>query len=691
MFLEVSRRIPLGLAAAAAALLIPALLPAAEADRAAGWAASFDSHPPLSFVYGGRPSAELLPTWRKEVKVAGNRREVSYTDPSTGLVLRAVITVFGDFPAAETVLYFRNGGAADTPILEDVRALDARLPARGRDPVLYYAKGATCSMDDFMPMRRVFNKKGVLHLEPGGGRSSSDFMPFVNIETQGEGTLVGLGWSGEWALDFDRASQGDDIRVRAGMALTHLLLHPGEEIRTPLVLTLFWQGDRRRGQNLLRRFVLAHHRPAAGGVPVRMPVTASHWGGTPASVHLENIRHIAAHKLPFDYYWIDAEWFGNGPWFLNPGNWNVKRDLYPEGFRPISALAQQSGMKMLVWFEPERVSEGTQWASEHPGWLLEVPRGRRVYNWGESQADPRWVVNESLRNQIKENDRLFNLGDPAALRFITEFFSGKIEEFGLGCYRHDANIAPLEFWRAADAPDRQGITEIRWIEGLYAFWDELLRRHPGLIIDNCASGGRRIDLESMSRTLPLWRTDFPATPTARQCHSYGLLQWVPLNATAASSFGPDADYVLRSGMSSGVNFGLFSPGDVSQPPTDYARYPYAEIARRIEQYRGIQKYFDGDFYPLTEYTQAEDAWMAYQLDLPRAGEGLVVALKRPRSSYSDAQFRLEGLDANASYQITDLDSGAARDVPGSELAKSGVAVHLGGKPASALFRYRRLP
>lgn len=690
MVFDNSRQTACRLLVAVAALIVPELLPASEAGRAADWAKSFETRPPVSFIYGGKPSAELLPAWRREIKVAGDRHEITYTDPATGLAVRAVTTVFRDFPAVETVLYFRNGGASGTPLLEDIRALDVSLAAQGRDPVLYYAKGATCSIDDFMPLRRVLNMKGTLHLEPGGGRSSSDYLPFVNVETQGQGMLVGLGWSGEWAIDFDRAARGDDFRVRAGMALTHLKLHPGEEIRTPLVLTLFWQGDHVRGNNLLRRFIMAHHRPTAGGVPARMPIAAPHWGGTSASVHLENLRHIAAHKLPFDYYWIDAEWFGSGPWYANTGSWQPKRDLYPDGFRPIGELAQTNGMKLLLWFEPERVTEGSTWQREHPEWLLEVPKSRRVYNWGESQNDPRWVTSESLRNQINENDRLFNLADPAARRFLTDFVSGRIGEYQLGCYRHDANIAPLEFWRAADASDRQGITEIRWVEGLYAYWDELLRRHPGLIIDNCASGGRRIDLESLSRSLPLWRTDFPSSPTVRQCHTYGLLQWVPLNATSAHVFGPDADYDLRSGMSTGVNLSLYSTGDTAQSATDYERFPYAEIALRIEQYRGIQKYFYGDFHPLTEYTQAEDAWMAYQLDLPETVEGLVVVLKRPRSSYSDATFRLVGLDPHASYEITNLDGGAPRTMTGADLANGGLPVHLDAGPASALIRYRRV-
>jgi alpha-galactosidase len=35
----------------------------------------------------------------------------------------------------------------------------------------------------------------------------------------------------------------------------------------------------------------------------------------------------------------------------------------------------------------------------------------------------------------------------------------------------------------------------------------LLAANPGLFIDNCASGGQRIDLETCARSIPLWRTD----------------------------------------------------------------------------------------------------------------------------------------------------------------------------------------
>ncbi len=248
-------------------------------------------------------------------------------------------------------------------------------------------------------------------------------------------------------------------------------------------------------------------------------------------MHLDNIQKIIRHQLPIQYYWIDAEWFGTGGWPVNVGNWQVKRDLYPAGFKPLSDALRGSGRELLLWFEPERVYKGTPWHKEHPEWLLDAG-------------------GDSL---------LLNLGNPDARKFLTDFISDRVTEFGLGCYRQDFNIDPLGFWHKADAPDRQGITEIKYIEGLYAFWDELLRRHPNLIIDNCASGGRRIDLETVGRATPFWRTDGPRDAIAHQCHSYGLLAWVPLSAISEDRAGDD--YEFRSSMCSGLCLNWWVSGD----------------------------------------------------------------------------------------------------------------------------------
>jgi hypothetical protein len=83
--------------------------------------------------------------------------------------------------------------------------------------------------------------------------------------------------------------------------------------------------------------------------------------------------------------------------------------------------------------------------------------------------------------------------------------------------------------------------------------------------------------------------------------------------------------------------------------------------------------------------------MAYQLDLPEAGEGLVVVLKRPSSGRTSGTLRLHALDRNAAYQVTNLDTGKTEAVPAGTLLGAGLEVQLAGKPDSALVRYRRTP
>ncbi|PUU97480.1 alpha-galactosidase, partial [Acinetobacter baumannii] len=66
---------------------------------------------------------------------------------------------------------------------------------------------------------------------------------------------------------------------------------------------------------------------------------------------------------------------------------------------------------------------------------------------------------------------------------------------GAAGYREDTGLP----YAGEDAPDREGIAEIRSVEALYEIWDGYRARIPGLLIDNCGGGGSRVDLETLSR------------------------------------------------------------------------------------------------------------------------------------------------------------------------------------------------
>ena len=633
--------------------------------------------PPFSFRYEGKSSKLFIRDWkfsreRERLDDARRKYTFKYEDLEGKLHVSCECISFKDFPAVEWVVKFENNGEEDTSIIEDIQALDATFRRRGRGEfILHYALGSSATRKDFAPVDELINH--VLYFSPIGGRSSNTTaLPFFNIEAgEGCGVMIGIGWTGQWAATFAK-EKPSSLHVRAGMELTHLKLHPGEKVRTPRIMLLFWRGeDYIQGHNLLRRFILAHHWPKKDGKPVTLPFSccsAPLYNEATEATERNQI-DFASHFVEFgvEFLWIDAGWyeFRKSIWD-GLGNWFVDRKRFPNGLKPVSDALKKMGMGLILWFEPERVYQGTWLDREHPEWIIKLP------------GNP---------------NGLFNLGNEEARRWLTDYISNMIESEGISVYRHDFNIDPLPYWRAVDEPDRQGITEIRYIEGLYAFWDELLRRHPDLIIDNCASGGRRIDLETISRSVILHRTDYQYyEPNGAQSHTYGISLYIP--AAAIGSGYPDV-YCFRSAISNGVNLG-WNPYQPKIPqvwkvpfPVDLSEPFPMETARRLcEEFKRVRHLFFGDFYPLTPHSVTDDTWIAYQFHREDLRQGMVLAFRRPKCPVPIVCLKLRGLSPNARYEVH-FDNSDVRVFTGRQLAE-GLEVKIDDAPGSALITYRQL-
>lgn len=618
---------------------------------------------PFSFVYGGQSSRETLAGWERKTldekrSSNGAIQVIQWTDAKTGLKVVADITPLTDFPAVEWVLHFQNTGAVDTPMLENVRVLDQTLGTGPADAplTLDQINGSTAAESDFVPQQRKLKPGETMLLAPHGGRSSDSTFPFFNIRSGDGGIFVALGWTGQWSASVDRFGSGAS-RVQAGMELTHLKLHPGESIRTPSVLLLRWKGDLDEAHNLFRRMMLAHYQPKLNGVPVKLAIGGQSFNswylGKRAEWATEAGQLASARvnqAIGADTLWMDAGWFPGG--FPNGvGNWVPRPNDFPHGLKPVGDECRKLGLRFLVWFEPERVAPGTQLANDHPEFVLGGKAGG-----------------------------LFNLGDEKARRYMTDLLDRYITDWGLACYREDFNMEPLAYWRQNDPPDRQGITEIRHIEGLYAMWDELRARHPGLYIDNCASGGRRIDLETCRRAVVQTRSDSEGAPGRadwEQSQTWALSQYVPLNA----SFTWDlSTYDFRS-YSTG---GFLGEWDILDP-----KFPADSVRAGIAEIRANQKYWLGDYYPLTPSTLASDKWMAYQFHRPDLDEGMVLAFRHAQSPDAVLKVSLHGLDPQKEYAVEFIDEdrkSVTRALNGKELA--AVELQISRQRASLLLRYR---
>ena len=206
---------------------------------------------------------------------------------------------------------------------------------------------------------------------------------------------------------------------------------------------------------------------------------------------------------------------------------------------------------------------------------------------------------------------------------------------------------PRPYWDAADAPDRVGITEIRHITGLYEMWDELLAKNPGLLIDNCSSGGRRIDIETAARSIPLWRSDVQCWPafntTAMQGQTQGLGLWVPLSTGCSDR---EDTYVFRSALGPGI---VLTMGDFEKDTSKHFSVDW--LRTMLDQLNTVRPYFLGDFYPLLSFSIAEDAWAAWQYDRPDLGEGMLLALRRAQSPFAAITALLHGLAPDCAIRV----------------------------------------
>ena len=631
---------------------------------------------PFSFVYGGRSSAEIIDKWTRTVAAekideTRIRRTLTLADPETGLEVRAVALLYLDTPAVEWTLFFTNRGAKDSPILENVKAVDETIALDSQKQAnLHRLVGSPCRADDWMPFEDAVVAEKPIEFAPEGGRSSSGASPFFNLEWPGGGVITAIGWTGQWTAKVERNKGG--LRLSAGMQSMHLKLHPGESIRGPRIMQVFWQGgDPFRGYNLFRQAMLSHIVPKHGGSPVVPPIAhmSTSFYELNDSTEQNTLSHLEPIRgLGFEVFWLDAYWTRGG-FPAGMGNYGfpltmAESPAFPRGLKPISEAAKKEGMGFLVWFEPERVAPGTYLAKEHPAWVIS-PSG--------------------------DGSGLVNLGTPAAREHLTKYLVAAIKEYDMAWLRIDFNIDPLGYWQFLDKqdPDRAGMAEIRYVEGLYRLWDDILAACPNLAIDNCASGGKRIDLETCSRSIPLWRTDATIAPLfaknyeqaamQNQVMTAGLNRYLPFHVSGQMGASP---YLFRSGFNGGIAFA---------EDCRTADYPRELLKQAIAEGKRVRKYYFGNFYTLSDVTLSVKDWCILQYHLPKEAAGMIVAFRRPESPDSAHTADLLEIDPKAEYEITrsaTYQPSAPEKISGEKLRR--LKIDIDERPGSVILEYRRI-
>jgi alpha-galactosidase len=310
----------------------------------------------------------------------------------------------------------------------------------------------------------------------------------------GEVWAAHLAWSGDGEYLVERLSEGAGVLSSLIGVGEHLLpgelrLARGESYRTPDAVFV-WSDAGIDG--LSERL---HSSVRAGAAHPRRPrpLVLNTWEAVYFDHALDPLNRLAeaASAVGVERFVLDDGWFaGRRSDRAGLGDWFVDRSVWPDGLAPLAERVRELGMEFGLWFEPEMVNPGSRLETEHPEWMLAPSDG----------YGPSWRSQHAL-----------NLAHPGAWEYLLERISSLVAELDIAFIKWDHNRDLAE-----PTDRRSGSAGVHaQTQALYALLDELHRRHPGLEIESCASGGGRVDLGILERTQRVWASD-TNDPVARQ-------------------------------------------------------------------------------------------------------------------------------------------------------------------------------
>ena len=606
-------------------------------------------NPAYNFTVGGKSIQASSDDWDftigeesavGQVYDGGKTTYITVSHKKSSLVATVEATIYEDYATCEWTVFIENTGDENSPVIKKFYALDTTLDTGISD--IYFSKGSN-DKEDFELMKSAVCPINMIY-NANGGRSES-WLPYFNICGDNYGVVVTNGWTGQWYSSFRQSAGGVSVIEKQETFKGYLTA--GEEVRSPLVSLTFYNND-----NPLKGFNTFRSWQKECVIPDEAATTLTNWSVDTTSsdsmvAGINSLSEEEAEKI--DILWVDAVWYqfkeNDGNWFNSVGNWAC-RDTFPDGFKPVSEAAANRDMRLMVWLEAERCAKDTivyNAINDKEGWL-----------WDTGDED-RYMINFA-------NEDAFN--------YITNYVCNFLKDNGISILRLDCALAPYDDWREMDDiyyDGRDGFEENHYVTNLYRYYDTLMENIPGLYLDNCCSGGKRLDTELARRSVPLWRTDYNCTDenglhnddihTVTQAHTYGISFWYPVEGINQYYSG---EYAYRSCIIPCTMYDL--------------------------EYNEIRKYTLENYYPLTYGGIDNSKYLAMQFG--EADEGIALIYKRDNVTDNEYTLVLNGLDSNANYTVSDYD-GIIPTVTktGKELMSEGITINIESTPKAVIMQY----
>jgi len=318
--------------------------------------------------------------------------------------------------------------------------------------------------------------------------------------------------SAGWHVDLSQTARGAVVGLFGPTNLEHQFAHrlaPGAEFAlVPAAIAVSDEGSDGAFAELTRYRRTLHPAAHSEGLPVVYNDFMNTTMGNPSTeVLLPLVREAAA--AGSEIFCLDAGWFASpnhGDWWSTVGEWCEAPDRFPDGgLRRITDAIHAEGMRVGIWFEPEVIG-------------VDSPAARTL---------PNEAFFARFGERVREHDRFhLDFRHLAARAHVDDAIDRVIAEHGVSYLKLDYNINPgsgteHDATAAGDGLLGHARAYRAWLEALQA-------RHPGLLIENCASGAMRADYGLL-----------PATHLQSTSDQQNFALYPPIAASAPASILPE--------------------------------------------------------------------------------------------------------------------------------------------------------
>ncbi|MBO4298246.1 MAG: alpha-galactosidase, partial [Clostridia bacterium] len=343
------------------------------------------------------------------------------------------------YGATDWIVWFENRGTRDTGILSDAESV---LRCAGSYPTL---KGILGDHTNWYRPYALDVAASPRYFESNSGRATHVNFPYFNLECGDGGVMLAIGWAGTWRADFryDRAAGETEARLRSVNRL-HTRLRPGETIRTARFAMLpYAVRNEHYAANCWRSWFINCNMPRAdaSGAALAPFSTCCLSGdtGLPNSdgsisercfTWRPSLEKMIAEDVKVDFRWFDAGWYvapdlssPESDWWGTVGTWTLDPAKWPgDSFRESTDFTRAHGMRTLMWFEPERVTDPDSLAK----------------NFG---YNPEWAIRREGVKAISNN-----IGNPDCFRWTVDRIKKTLSDNHVDMYREDNNSDQAGLW-----------------------------------------------------------------------------------------------------------------------------------------------------------------------------------------------------------------------------------------------------